>query len=180
MATALRDPQVGAFVDESPSLGAFLESLIPEAARFPESWILTALLDARYKGYLEKEERLAARVDRSDRLRIPQEFDYRGVAGLSKEAMEKLEVAKPLTLGQASRVPGVRKSDAALLYVVLVRRPPGGSALIRGRKTRAGCRIDSIRHPAPRIRKNSVYFGASSSMPQRAAISPFALSRASL
>jgi len=123
MATALRDPQIGAFVDESPSLGALLESLVPEAARFPESWILTALLDARYKGYLEKEERLAARVGKSDRLRIPREFDYRSVAGLSKEAKEKLEAAKPLTLGQASRVPGVRKSDAALLYVVLVRRP---------------------------------------------------------
>ncbi|HWP67927.1 MAG TPA: FAD-dependent oxidoreductase, partial [Rectinemataceae bacterium] len=123
LATALRNPQVGALVDVALSLGDFLKPLIPCATDFPESWILTATLDARYNGYLEKEERLAARVDKSDRLRIPQDFDYRGVVGLSKEAMEKLEAAKPLTLGQASRVPGVRKSDAALLYVVLVRRP---------------------------------------------------------
>jgi len=123
LATALRDPQIGALVDASSSLADFFEIMVHGETGFPESWILTAVLDARYKGYLEKEERLAARVDKSDRLRIPPEFDYRSVAGLSKEAMEKLEITKPLTLGQASRVPGVRKSDTALLYVVLVRRP---------------------------------------------------------
>jgi len=44
------------------------------------------------------------------------------VIGLSSESIEKLGAVRPLTLGQASRVPGVRKSDAALLYVALSRR----------------------------------------------------------
>ena len=121
LATALRDPHIGALADEASGLKEFFLPLIPEVAGFPETWIQTATLDARYKGYLEKEERLAARVDRSERMRIPQDFAYGNVAGLSKESVEKLMAVKPLTLGQASRVPGVRKSDAALLYVVLAR-----------------------------------------------------------
>jgi len=121
LATALRDPRIGALADARIDNKSFLVPLIPESAAYPESWIQTATLDVRYKGYLEKEERLAARVDRSDRLRIPQGFSYRSVLGLSSESIEKLEAVQPLTLGQASRVPGVRKSDSALLYVALLR-----------------------------------------------------------
>ncbi|MCE1196766.1 tRNA uridine-5-carboxymethylaminomethyl(34) synthesis enzyme MnmG, partial [bacterium] len=123
LATALRDPRVGALADAAPGLKAFFAPLLPGGAAYPDSWLLTAALDARYKGYLEKEERLAARVDRSERLRIPRGFEYKNVLGLSAEAIEKLSAVKPLTLGQASRVPGVRKSDAALLYVALSRKP---------------------------------------------------------
>lgn len=126
LSTALKDPRIGALVDEASDIREFLVPFIPEASAYPDSWILTAILDARYKGYLEKEDRLASRVDRSDRLRIPSDFDYASVAGLSKEGMEKLSAVKPLTLGQASRVPGVRKSDAALLYVVLARASAQG------------------------------------------------------
>ena len=134
LATALKDPRIGALADKALDLREFLAPLIPEMAAYPDSWILTATLDARYKGYLEKEDRLAARVDRSERLRISADFNYASVAGLSKEAMEKLDAIKPLTLGQASRVPGVRKSDAALLYVVLAR----GVAQGKGSLTAAG------------------------------------------
>lgn len=123
LAAALRDPRVGALADAAPGLKAFLAPMLPACAGYPDSWLLTAALDARYKGYLEKEERLAARVDRSERLRIPQGFSYEGVPGLSAEAVEKLGAVKPLTLGQAARVSGVRKSDAALLYVALSRKP---------------------------------------------------------
>lgn len=123
LAAALRDPRVGVLADAAPGLKAFLASMLPACAGYPDSWLLTAALDARYKGYLEKEERLAARVDRSERLRIPQGFSFEGVSGLSAEAVEKLRAVKPLTLGQAARVPGVRKSDAALLYVALSRKP---------------------------------------------------------
>lgn len=122
LAAALRDPAVGSRLDGHAKPWDYLARFFPGREEYPPSWIATAVLDARYKGYLEKEERLAARVDKSERLRIPEDFDFRNVPGLSKEAVEKLDGARPLTLGQASRVPGVRKSDAALLYVVLARR----------------------------------------------------------
>jgi len=144
MKMALRDPKLGALMDGAPSAAAFLTQLLPELSvnktaqsaagapyppasaeapdTYPESWVQTALLESRYKGYLEKEARLATRLDRSDRLRIPSDFDYGAVPGLSKEAIEKLEIVRPLTLGQASRVTGVRKSDLALIYVMLSRQ----------------------------------------------------------
>jgi tRNA uridine 5-carboxymethylaminomethyl modification enzyme len=119
--TVLQDPVVGARLDSGDSAREFMSLIIPEIGSMPESWVQTALLDARYSGYVEKEERLAARVDKSDRLRIPDDFEYSSIRGMSNEAVEKLAAVKPLTLGQASRIPGVRKSDVALLYVVLSR-----------------------------------------------------------
>jgi tRNA uridine 5-carboxymethylaminomethyl modification enzyme len=112
-AAALRDP----------SLRDCLAFLLPElAARYPALWIETAELDARYSGYEEKEARLAGRMERSERLRIPADFDYLAVSGLSAEAAQRLVAARPLTLGQAARVHGVRRADAALLMVALTRR----------------------------------------------------------
>jgi tRNA uridine 5-carboxymethylaminomethyl modification enzyme len=112
-ATALRDP----------ALRGSLESLVPGLAeRFPRDWIETAELDARYAGYEEKEARLAGRMERSEKLRIPEDLSYESVAGLSAEAAQRLAAARPLTLGQASRVPGVRSADAALLMVAIARR----------------------------------------------------------
>ncbi|MCX7026130.1 MAG: tRNA uridine-5-carboxymethylaminomethyl(34) synthesis enzyme MnmG [Spirochaetes bacterium] len=134
LSLALRDPAVGAIVEASPSLQAFLAGYIELPGDVPESCLLTALLNVRYSGYVEKEKRLAARVDRSERMRIPPDFDYAAVPGLSKEAVEKLKAVRPLSLGQASRVSGVRKSDSALLYVVLARgvRPAAGKSQGKG------------------------------------------------
>ncbi len=112
-ATALRDPAL------RDCLGILLPDL---AARFPPGWIETAELDARYAGYEEKEARLAGRMERSERLRMPEGFDYLAVGGLSAEAAQRLSLASPLTLGQAARVPGVRSADAALLLVALERK----------------------------------------------------------
>jgi tRNA uridine 5-carboxymethylaminomethyl modification enzyme len=112
-ADALRDP----------ALRDCLSFLLPElAARYPALWVETAELDARYSGYEEKEARLAGRMERSDRLRIPEGLNYAAVRGLSAEAAQRLAAARPLTLGQAARLHGVRSADAALLMVALTRR----------------------------------------------------------
>jgi tRNA uridine 5-carboxymethylaminomethyl modification enzyme len=107
---ALRDPAVAA-------LGAL--ALEPALAGFPAEWLEGVALDLRYEGYIAKEDRLSARLGRMDRTRLPADLDYKGVLGLSTESAEKLAQARPLTLGQASRVPGVRPSDIALLAVRL-------------------------------------------------------------
>ena len=106
-----------------PALRNCLVTLLPGlGTRFPHGWIETAELDARYEGYREKEARIAGRLERSERLRIPTDFDYLAMAGLSSEAAQKLSSTRPLTLGQAARIPGVRRSDAALLMIALSRR----------------------------------------------------------
>ena len=107
---ALKDPAVA-------EIGAL--ALEPALAGFPAEWLEGVALDLRYEGYIAKEERLSARLGKMDRTRLPIDLDYKAVLGLSTESAEKLALARPLTLGQASRVPGVRPSDIALLAVRL-------------------------------------------------------------
>ncbi|MCX8013987.1 MAG: tRNA uridine-5-carboxymethylaminomethyl(34) synthesis enzyme MnmG, partial [Rectinema sp.] len=99
-----------------------MTALLPKSVRLQTCSVLNAVLDERYKGYLEKEDRLAARLAHAEKMAIPVDFNYASVRGLSKEAIEKLVSVRPLTIGQASRVPGVRKSDIALLYIAVKKK----------------------------------------------------------
>jgi tRNA uridine 5-carboxymethylaminomethyl modification enzyme len=112
IADALRDPEFR---------GGLLRVMPELAERFPAEWIETAELDARYAGYIEKESRLAGRMSKAERMKIPEDFDFRTVLGLSKEAVLKLEAVRPETVGQAARISGVRAADAALLLASLVK-----------------------------------------------------------
>lgn len=68
-----------------------------------------------YDGYLKRQERLVDLGRRLESLRIPAGFSYLDLKGLSYESREKLARLEPLTVGQASRIPGVRPADIALL-----------------------------------------------------------------
>ncbi|MDR0527916.1 MAG: tRNA uridine-5-carboxymethylaminomethyl(34) synthesis enzyme MnmG, partial [Spirochaetaceae bacterium] len=91
-------------------------------AAYPEDWVETALLDIKYSGYIEKEARIAAKMGRLDAIKLSPEIDYNSIVGLSSEAREKLNAAKPLSAGQAARVPGVRQGDIALLMVMAAKK----------------------------------------------------------
>jgi len=110
LAKALADPLV--------DMGTILP-LAPVLAGYPAEWLERVALDLKYAGYIIKEQRAAARMEKMETLRIPADFDYKALVGLSKEATEKLSAVKPLTLGQASRVAGVRQGDLAVLMVRL-------------------------------------------------------------
>jgi tRNA uridine 5-carboxymethylaminomethyl modification enzyme len=106
---ALRDSQVR------------LEDILPfapELGAFPGEWLERAHLDIRYAGYIEKEERMARRTARMDAVKLDPGLDYSALPGLSAEAREKLKPVRPLTLGQASRIPGLRQGDIALLMAL--------------------------------------------------------------
>jgi tRNA uridine 5-carboxymethylaminomethyl modification enzyme len=90
----------------------------PELADYPREWLDRAALDTKYAGYIEKEKRTVARNAKMETIKLDPSFDYRGVPGLSAESKEKLAQVRPLTLGQAARIPGVRQGDIALLMVL--------------------------------------------------------------
>jgi tRNA uridine 5-carboxymethylaminomethyl modification enzyme len=92
--------------------------LVPELQSYPEEWLEGAALDIKYAGYIEKEKRAAARNAKLDSVKLDPAFDYASATGLSAEAKEKLKAIRPLTLGQAARIPGVRQGDIALLMVL--------------------------------------------------------------
>ncbi len=72
-------------------------------------------LSAKYDGYIQQQERVASRMKKLDLMPIPKGYNYAGLRGLSFESLEKLALVAPTTIGQASRIPGVRPSDIALL-----------------------------------------------------------------
>ncbi|MGV3618551.1 MAG: tRNA uridine-5-carboxymethylaminomethyl(34) synthesis enzyme MnmG [Fimbriimonas sp.] len=93
-----------------------VESLLPNLGLPKEPEVREQLaLAALYDGYIQKQRRLADRSRKLDELAIPVTLDLANLAGLSYESREKLGRIRPTTVGQASRVPGVRPSDIALL-----------------------------------------------------------------
>ncbi len=75
--------------------------------------------DIKYAGYLDQQEKQIERLKRAENRRIPQSFDYQNVSGLSREVVEKLNRVRPLTLGQASRIPGITPAAVALVNVYI-------------------------------------------------------------
>ena len=78
-------------------------------------------IDAKYSGYLEKEQEQVDKLKRLELLRIPKDYNYRRIAALSIEARQKMELLQPETLGQASRISGVSPADIQVLMVHLGR-----------------------------------------------------------
>lgn len=89
-------------------------------------------LEVKYAGYIERQAAAVRRFRKMEDRRIPADFDYARVHQLRAEARERLAEVRPLTLGQASRVGGVRPADISLLVLALSR--PGdtrGDAVTR-------------------------------------------------
>jgi tRNA uridine 5-carboxymethylaminomethyl modification enzyme len=78
-------------------------------------------IDAKYSGYLEKEQEQVDKLKRLELLRIPKDYNYSRIVALSIEARQKMEQLQPETLGQASRISGVSPADIQVLMVHLGR-----------------------------------------------------------
>ncbi|ABA59526.1 tRNA uridine-5-carboxymethylaminomethyl(34) synthesis enzyme MnmG [Nitrosococcus oceani] len=78
-------------------------------------------IQAKYAGYIERQQLEIARQQRHESLRLPLDLNYHQVRGLSVEVQEKLARVQPATLGQATRIPGVTPAAISLLLVYLKR-----------------------------------------------------------
>ena len=76
----------------------------------------------KYAGYIERQQREIAKHAKQESLRLPDDIDYSAVSGLSTEARQRLEMARPATLGQASRLEGMTPSAVSLLLIHLKKR----------------------------------------------------------
>ena len=95
-----------------PELGA----LTPEVAEQLE-------IDARYAGYLERQQKDIAAFRNDEALLLPPDLDYAGVGSLSREIRDKLALARPATLGAAARISGVTPAALVALLKHVKRRP---------------------------------------------------------
>jgi tRNA uridine 5-carboxymethylaminomethyl modification enzyme len=79
-------------------------------------------IQARYSGYLERQQAEISRQHRHQEQAVPADFDYNAVRGLSNEVCEKLRAVRPQTIGQASRIPGITPAAVSLLLIHLRKR----------------------------------------------------------
>ncbi len=87
-----------------------------------EQIVLRLEVDAKYAGYIERQQREIAKQEKQESLELPGDLDYSGVDGLSNEARQRLLAARPRTLGQAARLEGMTPSAVSLILIHLKKR----------------------------------------------------------
>jgi tRNA uridine 5-carboxymethylaminomethyl modification enzyme len=90
--------------------------------RLVEQVQLQVEVQAKYTGYIDRQQEEVERQRRHEETVLPPDIDYSAVSGLSTEVRQRLKEARPATLGQAGRVPGVTPAAISLLLVHLKRR----------------------------------------------------------
>ncbi len=86
---------------------------------FSDDVIEAVTIDAKYEGYLAKQQRLAASLQTLENKKIPTDLDYNNITHLRAEAKEKLSAFGPATLGQASRISGITPADITVIQIHL-------------------------------------------------------------
>lgn len=110
----LRRPEV-----KLTNFRAVYEALDQYLNQYDEEVLEQAEIHVKYASYIEREQKMAQRISELENYKIPTNFDYDQVKALSKESVEKFREVQPLTIGQASRISGVRPSDISILIVYL-------------------------------------------------------------
>ncbi len=79
-------------------------------------------IQVKYAGYIERQQQEIEKIRRHEETRLPDDFDYAKVAGLSNEVVQKLSSIRPQTIGQASRISGITPAAISLLLIALKKR----------------------------------------------------------
>lgn len=88
---------------------------------YEEDVLEQAEIQLKYEGYIKREQDVASKLDRLDKVEIPDDVDFTKLSSLSSEAVEKLSEVRPNNIGQASRISGVSPSDINVLLIYLGR-----------------------------------------------------------
>ena len=95
------------------------EDKIISLEKSQEKLFKRASIEIKYKGYIEKQLREISKNRKQNDKKIPDDFSYKHISGLSNEVVEKLTKAKPQTIGSASRIEGVTPAAINLILVVM-------------------------------------------------------------
>jgi tRNA uridine 5-carboxymethylaminomethyl modification enzyme len=90
-----------------------------EIPSFPEDVLAEAECELKYEGYLKRQQQLVDRFRELENVRLPETIDYGQVAGLTREAVEKLTNIRPMTLGQAARISGITPAAVGCVEIFL-------------------------------------------------------------
>lgn len=99
-----------------------IDNILPnETPEYRNEIIEAAEIRIKYSGYIAREQQAAEKMIRLENIKIAGKFDYPNLSQISIEARQKLQAIQPVTLGQASRIPGVSPSDINIMLVLLGR-----------------------------------------------------------
>ena len=73
----------------------------------------------KYEGYIEKSMQQVERMNKMEDKKIPENIDYDAISGIASEAKSMLNKVRPLSIAQASRMPGVNPADISILLVYI-------------------------------------------------------------
>ena len=77
-------------------------------------------IEVKYEGYINRQKQQIEKFKKMEKLLLPPYFHYDSIPGLRKEAQQKLDRFRPVSLGQASRISGVSPADISILMVYLL------------------------------------------------------------
>ena len=96
-----------------------LAPLDPDRPELPDAVAFTVQTEIKYEGYIKKQLADAQRFTKLEKRLLPQDIDYHTITGLSTEAVQKLNLHKPYSIGAASRISGVSPADISVLLIYL-------------------------------------------------------------
>jgi tRNA uridine 5-carboxymethylaminomethyl modification enzyme len=110
--TVLRRPEINIQNIMHLSNKTFFENYDPESIEEAEIYL-------KYESYIEKEQKNVIRLQKTDFVKIPADFDYTQITAISSESREKLQKLRPQNLGQASRISGISPADITIILMFL-------------------------------------------------------------
>jgi tRNA uridine 5-carboxymethylaminomethyl modification enzyme len=110
----LRRPQIG--MNELKKIDAAIRTKLNA---YSEEVLQQVEINLKYESYIDREQKLAEKIEGLEDYKIKSDFDYDRVKALSSEAREKLKRIRPETIGQMSRISGVSPADVSILTVYL-------------------------------------------------------------
>ena len=124
---AFRHPRIPLYKGHWDNVIGFIHSedllkLMDEQTSLPNDVSEQVVISTKYAGYITRQKSEIERLQRHEMTALPDNLDYKEVRGLSNEVCEKLQQAKPNSLGQAARISGVTPAAISLLLVHLKRK----------------------------------------------------------
>ena len=113
-ASLLKRPQIGI-----PELRKLHKDIERDLSKYSIDVLEQADIQIKYESYIDREQKLAEKIESLENYKIWDDFDYDRVKALSSEAREKLKKIRPETIGQVTRISGVSPADVSVLTVYL-------------------------------------------------------------
>ncbi len=96
-----------------------IDSLFDFLSTYSDEELEQAEILLKYEGYIQREKEMADKLQNVDNIFIKEDFNYHNIKSLSNEAIEKLNKVRPSTLGQASRISGIKPSDVSSILLFI-------------------------------------------------------------